>query len=202
MDSNIAFQWGDVATWAAVIVAALALIVSIVSARISIQAQRDARVASEKSLKIATHTWEDQYFSGMRVWAEEVVHAISVANHAVKDASAKNRDPLFNELPSQISALLDRGRWFFPNEYQDEYGREKPRAYRGLRLPILDCIHRVYQLLVGEIRSSDLSRELFRLQCEFVSHVQEELDPRKREQAAQDIRAMFAGVDRMPGVPK
>lgn len=83
-------------------------------------------------------------------WANE---AIATLQSLVLICSL--RTPLLNEsfvstkvldLIFDTSILVERGRLFFKNEVIDEYGAEKPPAYRGYRPKILDHLviaHRI-----------------------------------------------------------
>ena len=83
----------------------------------------------------------------------------------------------------RLSSLIDRGRFFIPNYVPDEVGVEKPAAFRGLRHPALDLLVAAEQLLAGADRQllkqcPSLRAARVQIKREFVSHVQEILDPR------------------------
>src|SRR3546814_5379018 len=60
-------------------------------------------------------------------------------------------DPLLRrDILARLSALLDSGRWYFPNRHAEQIGSHKPAAYRGLRQPVLDAIFAAYDCIRDE----------------------------------------------------
>nr|VFJ49395.1 MAG: hypothetical protein BECKFW1821B_GA0114236_100538 [Candidatus Kentron sp. FW]VFJ56968.1 MAG: hypothetical protein BECKFW1821A_GA0114235_10664 [Candidatus Kentron sp. FW] len=61
----------------------------------------------------------EQYFSELKQWADETVSSLSEAVHLCDLDPNKCAEPSFfnrrHDLRVIFSALIDRGRWFFPN---------------------------------------------------------------------------------------
>jgi hypothetical protein len=94
----------------------------------------------------------------VRAWGDEVVDLLSRAFLLCELNPAKSPAEFFeirHELIHESSALLDRGRFFFPNVYKEQFGTNKPEAFRGIRPQILDLMKLVYELT----RSIDYSAE-------------------------------------------
>lgn len=83
----------------------------------------------------------------------------------------------------RISALLDRGRLFFPNIDHDERGLHKEEAYKGRRQPVLNCVMSSYETIKNiEYASLDDSiKYLSKIRRSFVSEMQKSLDPRSQQ---------------------
>ncbi len=86
-----------------------------------------------------------------------------------------------------LTALIDRGRMFFPNLDPDRKGAEKETAYRGIRPPILDVLVWAYSEVEALRRTSDEadnSAADFIDDCRrlLVSELQAHLDPRRLDQ--------------------
>jgi len=84
-------------------------------------------------------------------------------------------------LSSQLSALADRGRLFFPNIDPDNGGSDKESAYRGQRPPILDALvfacHETQRLGEDGVSGDDSASFLRECRRQFVSELQAHLDP-------------------------
>ena len=80
-----------------------------------------------------------------------------------------------------LSALIDEGRLFFLNIRRDDYGQDKPSAYRGFTPRLMDCLKIAY-LLLEKVRAGSPENDLLRAQLvdarrDFVSELQREVDP-------------------------
>ncbi|CAM2169985.1 conserved exported hypothetical protein [Paraburkholderia sacchari] len=183
---------GDYATWAGAIVSVAAAIWAGLAAR---RAER----LSEHANEIAYNAWLDQYFEGVRIWADEVSNTIQLGLHVGELVPSKDRDERLLSIRASLASLTDRGRWHFPNEWQEKYGTHNAPAYRGFRQPVLTSVVRAYRVLQKiDSLPNDAFRELMvKHQREFVSSVQEVLDPRSRANEAQRIIKRFADVERM-----
>ena len=117
-------------------------------------------------------------------WGNECVDVFAEAERfcLLDPAEVGDRDyeEQKDKLLNRSSALIDRGRMFFRNKDPDEYGQEKPRAYRGYRPAILDPLVAAY-LAIAELDDSvscpDLRRNnrLWDWRREFVSILQQEI---------------------------
>ncbi|WP_156966934.1 MULTISPECIES: hypothetical protein [Paraburkholderia] len=183
---------GDYATWAGAIV-------SVIAAIWAGSAARRAERLSEHANEIAYNAWIDQYFDGVRIWADEVSNTIQMGLHVGKLAPSKDRDERLLSIRATLASLTDRGRWHFPNEWQEKYGTHKAPAYRGFRQPVVTSVVRAYQVLqkIDSLPDGALNELMVKHQREFVSAIQEVLDPRSRANEAQRIIKRFADVERM-----
>lgn len=132
-------------------------------------------------LRVADRAARNDVLAQVRDWGGEVIEALSEAvGLCCLDPTSLPKGELFirrSALICRVSALLDRGRLFFPNTYR-EYGGHKPRAYRGIRPQILDLLALSHELTksIDYITGVDrnLRRSAFvRLKREFVSAIQE-----------------------------
>lgn len=123
---------GDVLNASGLVVALVALLISVYSWRTTDRAARN------------------DVISQVREWASEVIDALSVAAGLCALSANRLADgELFMrrwEMMSTLSSLLDRGRMFFPNTYREGYGTHKPAAFQGLRPQILDVIYLAHEL--------------------------------------------------------
>ena len=130
-----------------------------------------------------------QYFSEMRRWADEGCDQLSEAVHLCDldpATSAVDFGARRHALRVSLSALIDRGRWFFPNLREHEAGNDRDKAYRGFRPPVLDELVAAYKLVgrldeASEAANADLREPLVAVKRRFSSEIQGYLDPRKRE---------------------
>lgn len=190
----------DIFTGLGVVVAGLAALLSGLYSKRTLEysnrAQASAAQANnhaDNSNVISANAWLDQYLCNVRVWADEASENISRAMHAVNlQPDERNRE--LYEAMYRISSLIDRGRWFFPNQWNQEYGIKKAPAYRGIRQPILDRLVEAYDLAKNLLKLDDKTSVEGLLHCQrlFVSEVQQVLNPRRRELEIARIYAQFA----------
>jgi hypothetical protein len=141
--------------------------------------------------------WRDEYLREISEWAREGLAALATSVHLCDRDPAREPDGTFynkrHDLRVQLSVLIDRGRWFFPN-VQVDYGQHKEGAYRGLRHEILDPLVVAYRGLsrmdyCNKSNNSGLRDELVTAQREFVDRVQYVLDPRRRRDEIDQLLA-------------
>lgn len=90
-------------------------------------------------------------------------------------------------IAARISALVDKGRLFFPNIDPEARGVDKEHAYRGSRPPILDAMMYAYYEVRGLSRSRgpspmDTAQFIFDCRRLLVSELQGHLDPRRQDE--------------------
>ena len=200
-------QVGDIATWVATTVAIVSAIAAARSSKSADTYQEEAAQHAkknaellEKEHQLKLREWTDQYFHSVRAWAEQVCHAISEATHIIEHPalSGEHKRPVLIKL----SSLIDTDRWYFPNQWSDDYGTNKEPAYRGVRQAVLDCVVDAYDLLKNSDSSETFKSELIATQREFVSYIQDVLDPRKREQEIKKILIGFEISERLRKPPE
>lgn len=176
------------------IIQVVSVVIAIVSAVVSIvfamRARRDTRIQQQMQLL----SLNQQYYSELQQWADKVVEAITEAIflYPGSPTSTEKEDLAFNRSPilGKLSALIDQGRFFLPNEgVRIDNEQYKPSAYRGYRPPALSRIVRVYRLLErSEVSNNQLCDELWKERKEFVSELQDILNPRERENQLKQLR--------------
>lgn len=167
------FQLSD---WVGVLSAAISVLALVINLAV---ASRQTRVSVE-SLKFNND-------SQVMNWANRVVVAMSEAYHVARAAnvSATSVHERALSLAVNLSAMIDEGRWFFPNIGRKPTDDEKPGAYRGTRQAVLDHVVAVYDTVVELQRADDQLRASFverihEARRHFVTEVQHAVDPRRR----------------------
>jgi len=149
--------------------------------------------ASIQNRLTATNVAAD-WMRDLRSWASEAVDVLSESEHLVDRESFRPDD----EAPSEgitrcqirLSALIDRGRFFLPNEVDNCHGTHEPIAYRGFRHATLDPLVAAYRILQGKANLHSFSTRteaINGVKREFVSSVQEILDPRSSNKTVATI---------------
>lgn len=139
---------------------------------------------SHKATRYAERSAQNQHEDQMRVWAERTV---DVTAELVELLSGQDGEDEFNARSGQLFVALrcqiDKGRWFFPNIHADKKGEWKPPAFRGIRQPILNVLVDLFDATKNadwQERESALAK-VEQLHREFVSEVQERLNPAQRD---------------------
>ncbi len=115
-----------------------------------------------------------QYYQDVVAWHSEVVKVITHLK-ATSDMDLKRT------YLAELSALIETGRFYFPNINQhDGFGSNKPLAYRGYRNVVLDFLVFEYQLFDRE-DSDNYLKHAESLQRLFTSYVFQHLDPKKHQ---------------------
>jgi hypothetical protein len=126
------------------------------------------------------------YFEDIRKWADELVDLLTEAIHLCDlDPKQVMGETFFDRrhrLRIALSAMIDRGRWFFPNIQVDDHGAQKELGYRGYRHELLNGLVRAYQCLGRlDYRNGDnntsIRDQLTAAKRHFVGRVQEIIDP-------------------------
>jgi hypothetical protein len=130
-----------------------------------------------------------EWMRDLRDWASEAIEVLSEAVYA----SDGTQEPVPSDARRYIpplSALIDQGRFFLPNQYTEQYGTHKLPAFRGYRHAALDPLVSAFIVLEGKFKDEELQNYVARnrravlreLQMEFVSHIQQILDPEGHNQ--------------------
>jgi hypothetical protein len=162
-----------------VIVGFLGVVATLVGVFVNRMNAREAALNAREATR-RQEVGVDQWMRDLRDWASEAIDVLSEAVYA-SDSSDVRR------YISQLSALVDRGRFFLPNQVNKEDEPEKLPAFQGRRHRALVPLIAALRVLDGEVENelneyvsqkrSDVIREL---QREFVSHIQQILDSRQR----------------------
>ena len=133
------------------------------------QVARRAHQVSEATRQVSVFATLLEWRRELRNWAAEVIDEIGLIQSQVADAGDL-------AIPiARLSALLERGRHFFPNQDRDKYGLEKIEAYRGWRHAVLDPIAaaiRVASLHSGPGKYSSRAEAIEDMRRHFVSRTQ------------------------------
>ena len=182
---------------AAAFLAFSALIVSIRTARAqSTTSERLAHDQTSMNERLA-HEHSALLFEQVRMqrdsdilrWTERCIEVLSEADtfvasdgaHSFEDAAAGR----LAGLTARLSALIDQGRLYFPNETPAKQGADKPEAYRGFRQRILSVLIRAHEELSkaggarGDGETTVRRGRLIDLRRQFVSEAQIAVDPRR-----------------------
>ena len=171
------------------IAASFATVISLVAVWLATKSQ-------SRMDRLAHQSWTDAYFRDIASWAGEVCQSISAAIHLVEIED----DVARRQVLIRLSAAIDMGRWFFPNHAFEEYGLKKEPAYRGVRQPLLDWIVRAYDICRGEVAQGNAHSSLVECQRQFVSAIQEVIDPRQRSAQIKRVQDDFKSVSGLPKV--
>jgi hypothetical protein len=122
-------------------------------------------------------------------WTERCIESLSDADTFCDGLIAQPFDALQSlkqdTLLARLSALIDQGRLYFPNQTPEKQGPTKPAAYQGFRQRILSVLVRAYDVIlkVDTATTGDAARvlcsRLINLRRTFVSEAQVAIDPRR-----------------------
>ncbi len=193
----------DAANWISALVAVAALATSVIAFRSANKSQAKADDLARRNAELLVsqatldhQAWADEYFREITRWACEVCTAISTAIHICE----QNNEERKLDTMIILSACIDMGRWYFPNQIYDDKKNGKEPAYRGVRQPILDWVVRAYDILEGRHFSGNGRSALTECQRQFVSCVQQRLDPRSRDKVMDRILLDYVDVDKFRAV--
>jgi len=182
------YDWSAIASF---FVASAALISSVIAykaiklqeATIELQ-KSNFDLQRQKVEEEFTVAWTNQVIN----WANKCCDVISCLESKAKYEVNSDKDAIANLLGS-LSSLIDRGRLLFENERSDGYGQGKPRAFQGYRPYMLDCLVDIYdnfqpaaslkgaEPVVSYLVNQEVSKVVTKYKREFVSQVQEVVDP-------------------------
>jgi hypothetical protein len=168
----------DFSTIAAVVSAVIAIIAVIVSLRTA----RTQQALQFEQVKT-------QRDGDVNRWAQACIELLAACESFVAVFDPQQRDAGQNEqyraMRYRLSALIDQGRLFFPNDEPHKKGKNKPPAYQGVRQRILDVLVWAYDAFAEyDEASSDADRVRIATrigECRryFVSEAQAAIDPRR-----------------------
>lgn len=146
------------------------------------------RRAERRNYRLGASAFTADWHRDLRSWASEGVDSLSRGVYcASRSASSTQMSAVVrDECCSNLSALVDRGRFFLPNYNPDEVGLDKPSAFRGFRHPAIDFLVAAHDVVEDPARASAFSSQrdaLIAIKREFVSEIQDLLDPRSRNKA-------------------
>ena len=133
--------------------------------------------------------WQERQRAELRVgdvfsWSNEVISALQslvlICSPRVLQLEDQWARARILEIVFRTSILVEQGRLLFMNEVIDDFGSEKPSAYRGYRPEIIDHIVIAHQVSAAWIQASEEDRLIMRgiaKDClmNFVSLAQKEI---------------------------
>lgn len=152
-----------------VVIPLLSLLVSLSTAYYFLRDRRHAR-----------YQMESAYVENLLAWHKEVVFCL-MRLEKLPVSRIETREDL-----CVLSALIEQGRFFFPNIIEDNYGESKPLAYRGYRNIVLELLVEIYNQFNHETPSLE-TNEKYRKS--FTSAVFSLVDPVARISELSQITA-------------
>jgi hypothetical protein len=130
-------------------------------------------------------------------WSDEVIGVLAEAYEMLREKGKSYPDAEFVvrrvAKRAHLSALIDRGRLFFPNRMDGKKGLDKDVAFQGSRQPALDALVDAYDLLgvAGDTPGPEAARaeEFLQQRRRFVSEVFKAVDPVRRGMTLKELRA-------------
>ena len=159
---------------------------------------RNARTV-EHQYQLDATTFAADWIRDLRSWATQ---CIDILSEAVYCMPATEDDPSNSDqcltCRYKLSALIDSGRLLLPNTQHEEHGVAKPAAYRGRRHIALDCLVAAERVIGGNLDPKDFGlvsskAALVDIKREFVSVIQEILDPREQNRIVANLLEIAKG---------
>lgn len=130
-------------------------------------------------------------------WSDDVIAALADAQEMLAEKGVSYGEAEFPARRSasraQISALIDRGRLFFPNRADATHGADKEAGYQGRRQPVLDVLVEAYTTIdkSGGIPGPDRAagEALMKQRRLFVAEVFKTVDPVRRGETIKELAA-------------
>jgi hypothetical protein len=130
-------------------------------------------------------------------WSDEVIDALAAANETLIEKGASYPEADFAVRRSRerahISALIDRGRLFFPNRTDTDHGADKEAGFKGHRQPVLQELVRAYDVIdkagvsLGPDRTA--AEQLMKHRRRFIAEVFQTVDPVRRGMKLKELAA-------------
>lgn len=137
--------------------------------------------------------------SDLIAWADAAIDEIATAQGFCRDCKNgllgdDDRARRHSDLRTRLSALLDRGRLFFPNQPEalEEEAAPPEAAYAGVPHPAIDALYQVYRVITDLNRPGGLEpkaavQAIVVQRRRFVSDVFLTIDPRRRNAILQRL---------------
>jgi hypothetical protein len=166
-------------------------VVTVLSAIAAVIGALASRAETRKQRQLRTEQLRQTIDSSSLDWGSAAIDTMARAAMLARTRHLHGNEGSFQSAKAatlvNLTALIDRGRMFFPNLDEQKKGTEKDGAYRGSRPPILDAIVWVHCEISALTRdggptgdnSADFIDDCRRL---VVSELQAHLDPRRLNQ--------------------
>jgi hypothetical protein len=155
---------------------------------------------ASRNLKINIVSARIKYFEEFQKWADQLVNALTEAIHLCDlDPKRVVGESFFDRrhrLRITFSAMIDKGRWFFPNIQVDDHGTDKELGYRGYRHELLEGLVKAYRCLQRlDFRNPENNKtvrnDLTDAKRHFVGEVQKIIDPISQRSEFDKIHSRF-----------
>ena len=132
-----------------------------------------------------------QYFALLQRWADECSDVISEGIMLCRLDPVRTEGPSFfnrrHALVVQLSSLIDRGRWFFPNVNRDQRGGNRPGAFQGFRPDVLNALVTANDIIYSidfleDQNNIERRSPLVDAKKKFVDEIQQIVDPERMEE--------------------
>ena len=153
------------------------LIGIIVSAVVSIIAGIYAIVTNTKKFEL-----KEEYRKELLEWYSKTNRVLIRVIHSIEyeEFYTNNFQNERIALISDLSFFVELGRFYFPNIIdRDEFGKNKPSAYKGYRHIALEFLMSFYDMISSDNELKDTSK-LVRIERHFTSFVFDAINPRDR----------------------
>lgn len=128
-------------------------------------------------------------------WSDDVIGVLSEAQEMLAEKGVSYGDAEFpmrrSAARAHLSALIDRGRLFFPNRADAGHGADKEAGYQGRRQPVLDVLVQAYTTIDKSGGSPGPDRqagdELLKQRRLFVAEVFKTVDPVRRGETLKEL---------------
>jgi hypothetical protein len=130
-------------------------------------------------------------------WADEAILTLARANETLGEKGLSYNDNDFavrrSEERAHISALIDRGRLFFPNRTNTDHGADKEAGFQGHRQPALEELVLAYNVIdrAGVAPGPDraAAEQLMKHRRKFIAEVFQTVDPVRRGMTLKELAA-------------
>lgn len=135
-----------------------------------------AIIISLRQMKVHKYEVKHAYYCEILQWFSDCTETLIKLRHLPLQGhveSTRQKD----ELLCHLSALIETGRFYFPNIKSANRNSMKPAAYKGIRHDVLNKLVRSYELFKASIPNIEATEQLRR---EFTSLIFEILSPAKQ----------------------
>jgi hypothetical protein len=130
-------------------------------------------------------------------WSDDVIAALANAQEMLAEKGVSYGEAEFparrSAARANLSALIDRGRLFFPNRADDTHGADKEVGYQGHRQPVLEVLVQAYATVDRAGGTSGPDRAagdaLLKQRRLFVAEVFKTVDPIRRGETIKELAA-------------
>jgi hypothetical protein len=164
-------------------------VLSLLSFVLSVAALTMSVITSQKQMMFTKENVRNLRDSDWIKWSNEMIDIIcqleGLCSLNEKLMSGAEFLKTRNDISCKLSAGIDKGRFYFPNEIDPEVAAHKAAAYQGIRPYILDTLVEIYKCSMDVEQSTDEEMGKLREQItiwkrNFVSEIQTQIDPRRR----------------------